>query len=271
VSISNQMWPGMPPPRLCARPRCACRGLHDAASSGDLAAVKQCLEQGVDVNIICRARATGHFTALMEAADYGYPRVCKALLDARACPTTVCKTRRWTALTWACSAVRIGSRDLTAGHLAAVDTLLSRHHHHHQGGGEPISCVRDIVRTGLGTLTENCLSVPHPGPVHDCPPLQAWEIDQALGAACFMADGELCAQRWPMRAALVQRLLNHGGVVLPSTLIDASVGRLMDAHYRRQRRLTTEALQVATPVRCSPLIALVVAYLLNAHQVMPKP
>ena len=59
-----------PPPTKAER-------LQDAARKGDAAAVKQLLDEGVDVNTKFRYNAT----ALFYAADHGHVEVVKVLLD----------------------------------------------------------------------------------------------------------------------------------------------------------------------------------------------
>jgi len=211
--------------RRLEKPACPCQGLHDAATHGDLDEVVRLLALGVDPNVYCTRTVRWGFTALMEAAECGHPRVCEALLNARACPGIVCHAYSRTALAWVCSFTRASAHQLSHGHVETVDLLLTQ-----------------------------------------CGPRPGSEIDRALDEACFCTTTLPAVQSCV--AAIVQRLLQEGGLVRVGTMIDPRIAPLLDKYYEGQRRLAAAALQATLGVHCSPLVPLVLTYLLNARMVV---
>jgi len=203
---------------------CECQGLTVAARCGDLTEVVRLLDLGVDANVVCSLDVGWKYTALMEAADYGHPNVCRALLRARACPNQTC-WRGMTPLGWACTANRRQNTGLTVGHLDAVTVLLSA-----LGRQQPApDSYQEQLDRALG------------------------ELVSSVSSSFILPDRD----DTPRATLIVERLLDRGACV-PADIVLTFWARQAINLYRSEQ----QCVLVAAPLGlCRPLALLVQTYL----------
>jgi len=212
---------------------CLCQGLTAAARRGDLPEVARLLDLGVDPNVVCSLDVGWKYTALMEAADYGHPDVCRSLLHAHACANRTC-SRGLTPLTWACTANRRQEAGFTVGHVHAVTVLLSA-----LGRQQPLP---DSYQQQLDVALGEVVSPVSP---------TLWGLQQASSS---------------MATLIVGQLLDHGASIKADVPLVFWARHAIDVYQRKQHRLL-----LAEPLGlCRPLALLVQSYLPwvidNVHQ-----